>query len=199
MSLNATSLSVGQKLAISVELVNPLQEQDDVPGIQGWPNAYNSSDLPSIWHFKGFPIWSWAGCDTHFPMEFAVVNGNYTLAGLSALSPGGPTPDVPMCSEGSFVNRFVFQPESDRANLTSPNGDVILSPTFQSNYTVSGYYNETEMANYGSIQEFMAGDFNHITFPNPPPPGQMAFTPGTYTVAASDEWGQITLVYFVVK
>lgn len=80
VSLNATTLSVGQKLAISVELVNPLQEQNNVPGIQRWPNVYNSSDLPSMWYFEGFPIWSWAGCDTHFPMEFAVVKGNYTLA-----------------------------------------------------------------------------------------------------------------------
>jgi hypothetical protein len=199
LSVNATTLYVGQNLAVSVELVNPLQEQNNVPGIHGWPDVYNASDLPSIWSFMGFPIWSWVGCDQFFPMEFAIVKGNYTLAGLEAFSPGGPTPVVPMCSEGSFVNRFVFQPDSDRADLTSPNGDVILNPTFQSNYTVSGYWNETEISKYGSIQEFTAGDFNHITFPNPPPTGQTAFTPGTYTVAVSDEWGQTSLLYFAVK
>jgi len=208
VGVNSTTLSVGQRLELSVDLRNTMNDQDNVPPL----GAANFTSYGG-WRFFGFPIAIWAPCAQ--ALEFVVVKGNFTGPGLAQNMAGGPV--MPFCPETTDVTSLVFQPNSDMVmmgqvyplpccalNGTSPTPSTVQEPTLtyrmESNFTVTGYWNTTAISNNENLSSTHVGT-NGLTFgiPEVEPLGSTQFTPGVYTLAVCDEWGQLAVIQFTVQ
>jgi hypothetical protein len=82
----------GQSLHVSIDVYNTLPEVNDVTDV-------NST---ADWQFGGFPVFIWSPCWYSWPVQFILVQGNYTEAQLITSDPptqwGGAT-----CAEGGGV------------------------------------------------------------------------------------------------
>jgi hypothetical protein len=203
VGVNSTTLSAGQSLQISVNLVNGLQYSNNVsvPAVPYGPTG--------SFEFGGFSIATWPGCLFPAPLQFIVVEGNYTVDSLPAADPdyglGGQ-----MCAEGQTATQFTFGADSDSVNVTavscmgncSPATRLPTSYRLDSEFTVMGYWNVT----YARIHPLLAfstkssnGGGSTFGYPEVAPLGQIPFVPGVYTLAVSTMWGQAELVHFTVK
>jgi hypothetical protein len=179
----------GQSLHVSIDVYNTLPEVNDVTDV-------NST---ADWQFGGFPVFIWSPCWYSWPVQFILVQGNYTEAQLIASDPptqwGGAT-----CAEGGSVYGVTFQPASDMATVTG--GDCtyscskILPPStieIHANLNFTGYYNASELTGSAALDAFP--NLNNSTVPA----GQTPFVFGAYTLAVETEWGQVKLFHFMVS
>jgi hypothetical protein len=125
-------------------------------------------------------------------LEVVVLNGNYTLQGLQKVANVflGNT----FCQGGMFVDHVIFRPKSDQANITGSsfgNQTQTLGPyRLTLNFTTAGYWDLPSLA--GKVDAPVIGGSQ------PAPPSSIAFSPGVYTVAVDDEWGQAVIMHVVV-
>ncbi len=130
VTLNATTISVGQRLNITIVLLNTLKETDLIP-------------TSTNWSFQAFPVAIWPPCIFVLPVEFVVLKGNYTLGDLEAAG-SNSTADL-VCMEGTTVDHVAFQPTSDIATMNGTYLGGEVEPTrigpirLATNFTVSGY------------------------------------------------------------
>ena len=179
--LNSTSLQVGQKLNVAITISNA----------QPVVNVIRTAD---DWQFQGVPVALWPPCYFGIPAQVVVLQGDYDLQQLKVVA------DVPfdyICMESVSVDHAIFQPMSDRVNLTGvydvTSTNETLGPfQLEKNFTTSGYWNLQSLA--GELNIPIIGDGGN---PNVPP-NSTSFSPGTYTVAVADEWGQDVLLHFTV-
>jgi len=179
--LNATSLQVGQELNVAISISNMQPTVNVVRTANNWP-------------FQGVPVALWPPCYFGIPAQVVVLQGNYSLHELKVVA------DVPfnyVCMEAVSVDHAIFQARSDRANLTGiydvTDSNQTLGPfQLEKNFTTNGYWNLQSLA--GELNIPVIGDGAN---PNVPP-NSTSFTPGVYTVAAADEWGQYVLLHFTV-
>jgi hypothetical protein len=179
--LNATTLKVGQSLNVSVSLFNALPSTNLVP---------TSKD----WDFQGVPVALWPPCYI-MPVEAVVLEGNYTAQGLRSAA------NVTFgyqCSQGVNVDLLTFQPRNSLANLTA-----VSDPASDANFTLGLHQLSLSFATNGYWD--LLNNSQQINEPiigqqSPPrPPIATPFTPGVYTVAVADEWGQAAVLHFTVK
>jgi|GEM_PF-631870 len=124
----------------------------------------------TAWALDGL---STGGCPSlYFPFGIAVFQGRYTGANVSQATPLRIFPVVPCPMLVRYIAGYVFQPLSDNATVLPGTGEVPMA----TGVSVSGTYSA----------------------PGSQLSGLMPFTPGTYTVVAGDEWGNLAFVYFVV-
>ena len=184
-SINATKITTGQNLNISVSLFNTL------------PAASNIS-VKSNWLFYGVPVDTWSpSCKGvfsgwAFPMEVVVLHGNYTAQELSAVANVSfPSCELPL---GFDPVSFNFEPNSDEAyrfSYESAAPPMLIGPYhLSSSFTVSGYWNLLSLSEEASSTRVLV---NATSTPISTP-----FIPGMYTVAVADEWGQGVLLHIVV-
>jgi len=187
--LNATSFSVGQTLQLSIDVLNMQDSSYNATN----PNANNRTD----WEFGGWPILAWSRCWSPEPLEFIVVQGNYTLGSLANADPS-IAPEL-MCTGGGGVHSVVFQANSDVANVVGEVCSIggcsrVLPPStipINATLNLTGYYNSTELVNPGVVYAYTYTKTNV-------PSGQIPFVPAVYTVAVSDEWGASVILHFTV-
>jgi len=202
VATNSTELLSGEHLGITIDLVNTLPTQNEVPP---WDIGSNVS-----WGFAGFPVAVWPDCVYYLPLEFNVFAGNYTAASLAASEPG-VVPENIGCMENENVSQLVFQPDSDEVNVTAyyavnigpnetPAANYRMEWRMESSFTVGGYWNASAIYNPFDLASTGVGS-NSFTFgyPEVPPLGQITFSPGVYTLAVADEWGQVVLIHFTVS
>jgi len=208
--VNSTELAVGQSLQISVDLVNTLPYANDVsvpmPPVVGPNGSYL---------FGGFPISTWPfDCLGPFPLQFIVIEGNYTLGSLPAVDPDYIIGEL-SCASAQIVTQFAFAANSDTVNLSaiscagacSPYPGTPLPPShrLESVFAVTGYWNATFARVNPLIDSIYSspapngGDGSTFRFPEVAPLGATAFVPGVYTLAASTMWGQAEVIHFSVK
>jgi hypothetical protein len=106
------------------------------------------------------------------PMYLAVYRGNYVVSNLSSASPLAIMVQPTYTGMPARVEYFLFQPSSDQATA------------FVSQQVSNGTWPLPSPSWSGPVS-------GRATF--------QGFSPGKYTVAAGDEWGEILLLYFVVK
>jgi hypothetical protein len=104
-----------------------------------------------------------------YPFGVAVYQGHYTDKNVSSAKPLQLFPFVPCPLLFRYISGYYFEPSSDMA--------VILPGTGSSLQMTKG----------------LAASGNYTVGNDSTP-----FPPGQYTVAAGDEWGAYTLVYFTV-
>jgi hypothetical protein len=103
---NATTISVGQKLTIGIGLVNDLAGPNDIATEDNWT-------------ISGFPVAFWPPCFLYLPVEFIVLQGNYSIASLSSINASSTAvADVAYeCSLPASVEHVLFQPDSNEVTL----------------------------------------------------------------------------------
>jgi hypothetical protein len=178
-SVSASTIRTGENLSISISILNTLPSTYEINASNDWP-------------FQGVPIGLWPTCDIGPSLEAVVLNGNYTLQDLQKVAYLflGNT----FCQGGMFVDHVIFQPRSDQANITGTsfaNQTQALGPYRMAlNFTTAGYWNLTSLA--GKVDAPVIGGSQ------PAPPSYIAFSPGVYTVALDDEWGQAVIMHVMV-
>lgn len=188
LAVNATTLKVGQRLGVEVSLFNPLQSASSVSfSAQDWPWGHPGQD-----NLSGVPVIFGDPCDPTYAFVRAVVlKGDYTPQEL----PGAANSSLGwQCAEGDVPENMTLSPESSQANVTVTGplgGDFTLAPHIMStSFTTAGYWN---------LQDFSS------LWPDSPlvclscqTPIADPFVPGAYTLAVSDQWGQVVVLHFVV-
>ena len=204
VNVNSTSLHVGQSLHITVSLFNSLSETNEIFIPTG----------PPLGDFKvqAFPIAMWGGCLFPEPVQFVIVKGNYSLSDLEQLSTNSSSPAI-VCMEGGTVNQLVFQPNSSVASLsgnfciTECHPIQVNSVRLTSNFTVNGYWvyplNGSEAQDIYTPSDGCIAPAGNcgvaFNYPEVGPMPQSIFSPGQYTIAVADAWGQVQLLYFTVS
>ena len=159
LSINATSLTQGQRLLITATELNTLSAPNNVSKAQSWG-------------VDGLRI---GACySSIYPFGVAVYQGRYTQANVSEAKPVQIFPLVPCPMLIRLVTGYLFQANSDMAQVLPGTGAAL---PMEANVTVSGNYSP--------------GFAYPSTAPAP-------LLPGTYTVAAGDEWGALAFLYFQV-
>ena len=181
VSSNATELTVGQELNVSLSIVNTLP-------------MVNTVKPSNDWLMHGVPVALWPPCYFGLPAEAAVLQGNYTSQDIS--SAANVTFSY-ICMEGVYVDHVAFQPNSDQVILTGlydvTSTNQTLGPFHMSlSFTTGGYWNLQNLSSELNIP--ILGEQSP-----PRPPAYVPFTPGEYTVAVADEWGQVALLHFSVS
>lgn len=203
LKLNSTSIHPSQRLAIYITLLNNLPTN-------------NNLTVASHWKVHGFPVALWSPCfiqqfgEPNEPVEFVAVKGNYSLGMLETLS-ANTSIGYGGCHEFSIIQHLVFQPLSDRANLTGfycaarcYQSPISYTNSLSSNFTVNGYWtyplNRTDGLTriHGCYSNVPTACYNY-QYPEVAPIAQHLFTAGLYTLVVSDEWGQTVILRFVVS
>jgi hypothetical protein len=182
LSLNlGLSTTSNDSLTVTVNEFNTLQQINNVTVGDTWPNA-------SLFQ------WTRTDCDsTNLLAGYEVLQGNY---GQNNFTNGTPLwleaqISLPGCAVTLPPDKYTFMPLSDVVgNVNKP---VSYSGAW------SGYWTGSSGSNPGDSR---GGDC-----PGLPPLNSYAacplkfspFAPGTYTVVAGDEWGQVVLLHFLVQ
>jgi hypothetical protein len=180
LALNSTTLKIGQKLQVDISLFNALPSAISMAASQDWP-------------FRGVPVALWPACystglifDT--PAYAVLFKGNHTLQGVQSAA---NTTITFMCMEAAGVDHVVFEPDSSQAYLTGSGFGPDPGPYQLSlNFTTNGYWDLLNNSN--QVNPPVIGQ------QSPTPPIATPFVPGVYTIAVSDEWGQVAVLHFTV-
>jgi hypothetical protein len=173
-SLNATALNQGQGVNVSISVLNLLSTMNNVSTRIEW-------GLPAL--PASFP------CPR--PMLSIVARGYYDLANVSKADflptfPPGYSLSCPAIWAYSPSNYTVdFLPRSVGTYNTSFYGNSNYSYPMSTFQAFGGYYSTTEKVPEGP---------NGTLFP-----ALLTFSPGVYTVAAGDMWGQLVILHFTVE
>jgi len=133
------------------------------------PDSLNLTRETS-WALDGL---STGGCPSlYYPFGIAVYLGVYTAANASQAAPLRVFPEIPCPLLVRYITGYLFLPTSDHAIVLPGTGEVPMATTL----LVSGTYG-------------VGG--NQSRRPTP-------FAPGSYTIVAGDEWGNLEFAYFVV-
>jgi len=170
-STNTSSIQRGQAIVVSVSIFNSLSRTNNVSGASDW--SLGALANSSYYLSQGFICFR--------PANFVVFQGYYDSANVSsAKSPlqlrSAPVP-ISSCHKSNF-SLYMFQPLSSTANVTltnPPNYDYTI------NMQVSSLIQQYCTSSEGSEGICFTG-----------------FSPGTYTIAAGDEWGALVLLHFLV-
>ncbi len=124
----------------------------------------------SAWAMDGL---STGGCPSlYYPFGIAILQGRYTTANISQAMPLRVFPNVACPLLVRYITGYLFQAMSYNATVIPGTGAVPM----QTAISVGGTYGTA-----GSLQQQLT-----------------PFAPGTYTVVAGDEWGNLTFAYFYV-
>jgi len=140
----------------------------------------NNVSASSDWPVKGLSL-STCG-PVNLPLGMAVFKGYFTRSNassakpLSLYQPNGIYA-CPMILSG--ISQYSFYPQSSKAQVW---GSCTPEPCqvrdVSGSNEISGFWNTVPFVEWSS---------------------RSTLTPGAYTVAAGDEWGQLVFLYFVVK
>jgi hypothetical protein len=128
----------------------------------------NNVSTATEWGLQGLALGS---CSTQtYPFGVALYSGTYTAANVSQATPLQIYPRVPCPLFMRLVTGYLFQPASDLA-VVLPGGPNATATQMSANVTATAVYASAS--------------------PTP-------LVPGTYTVAAGDEWGSVVLTRFTI-
>jgi hypothetical protein len=177
-SINSSSIVAGQNLSISISLSNTL------PSINSIPTS-------NTWLFQAVAVNLWGNCVGEYPVEVAVLSGNYTAQELPSIA---NSTFAYTCAGFVPIDHVVFQPNSNEASVSGtgpePEDNQTLGPFHLAlNFTTSGYWDLQSLSKQQNLPILGLGGR---------PPTPIAFLPGTYTVGVADEWGQMQILHFTV-
>jgi len=131
----------------------------------------NNVTAGNAWSINGLSL---GACGTEaYPFGVALYRGSYTFNNASAATPLRIYPVVPCPMLIRYVSGYLFQPMSDLA-VVLPSGPNGLTTPMSANLTASAEYSNGSSSSSTPL------------------------APGTYTVAAGDEWGSVVLIHFTI-
>jgi hypothetical protein len=132
----------------------------------------NNVSKATQWGLDGLSLGS---CGTQiYPFGVALYGGAYTAANISKAEPLQIYPIAPCPMFLRLITAYLFQPTSDLA-VVLPSGPNATATPMSANVTATAVYTVGAPSS------------------SPSPLG-----PGTYTVAAGDEWGSVVVTHFTV-
>jgi hypothetical protein len=138
----------------------------------------NVSDVSQAWVWPIPSLEDWmsnlGGCPSFLSTQF--YSGHYTISNISVATPlqiSNPGRVVP-CGPPRDGGFFRFQPLSDKVAFSPPSSYTGPGQPVTMSVEANGYYPSNQSSNFA------------------------LFSPGSYTVAAGDEWGNVTIAYFSV-
>ena len=135
--------------------------------------AMNNVSASRQWALSGVSLGT---CGTEvYPFGMAIYSGTYTSANASAATPLRIYPVVACPLLIRLVTGYLFEPTSDMA-IILPSGSGSTPTLMSANVTANAEY---------------SGTFGSSSSSTPLPPG-------TYTVAAADEWGSVVFLHFAI-
>ena len=161
----------GANITISAEETNLLSSENNVTAASNW--SYPNSDLLCGANESGGNF----EAGVYFPMEISVLQGNYGAGNYTsgtALTLQNTGDEYACGGVIQAVQYYVFAPDSDNASFYFGSAKEGGYSAFEG-LTTDGY-----LTGSGSTAEFRP------------------FQPGTYTVLAEDEWGDVVLLHFTV-
>ena len=178
-SISATGIAVGQGITVALSIANTLP-------------TTNTVRTEGDWQFTGIPVLEWPSCYYPNSAEMVILNGTYTAQELRAAT------SVTLrytCAEDVSFDHIVFQPNSDQVNATG------VYDVTNTNGTYGPYLLQFAFVSTGYWDlQALASDLNPPSLgENGNSPESIAFTPGAYTVAVEDEWGQVVVLPFTVS
>jgi hypothetical protein len=184
LAVNATKLEVGQRLGVEVSLFNPLQSASSVPVFTAndWPWGHPGQD-----NFSGIPVIFGDPCNAYAFVRAVVLKGDYTPQEL----PSEANSSLAwQCAEGWVPENMTFSPESSLANVTV-SGNATLAPRIMStSFTTDGYWDLSKFSEQLNQPLICLSCHNPIAAP---------FVPGEYTLAVSDQWGEVAELHLAVE
>ena len=173
LSLDLSGNSNGS-VTVAIEEFNTLDKSNNVTGADSWPASQANMSL-----------WTGTECPSTLPLGYEILKGNY---GENNFTQGVPLYlkaqfYMPSCAVyGDGLGNSVFMPLSNQVGRynTSTSG------------TWSGFWMGSGNPGRGNYCPGSNSSYNCPLALNP-------FAPGTYTVVAADEWGQIVLLSFFVN
>jgi hypothetical protein len=132
----------------------------------------NNVSKSTQWGLDGLSL---GACGTQiYPFGVALYSGTYTAANVSKAEPLQVHPVVPCPMLIRLITAYLFQPTSDLA-VVLPSGPNATATPMSANVTATAVYAV-----------------------GPPSSSSSPLGPGTYTVAAGDEWGSVVVTHFTV-
>lgn len=190
-SISTDEILVGQNLSVSVSLSSAYLALNIVTTSQEWP-------------FQAFPVAIWPPCFFSLPVQFVVLHGNYSFEEIPTINDTAPAEAgaAYACTDVTVINQVRFLPDSDRANLTGTfltQFGVNLGPyDLDSHFTINGYWDYPITNAEGSDLFTPVSGGLAVAYPEVSPVAAHRFSPGVYTVAFDDEWGQSVVLHFTV-
>jgi hypothetical protein len=184
LGVNATNLKVGQRLGVEVSLFNPLTSANSVPifTANDWPWGH-----PGQNNFSGIPVIFGDPCNAYAFVRAVVLKGDYTPQELPSAANSSLSWQ---CAEGEAPENMTFSPESSLADATA-SGNVALAPRIMStSFTTDGYWDLSNFSRQVNQPLICPSCQN--------PPVATPFVPDVYTLAVSDQWGQVAALHFAV-
>ena len=173
-----TSASQGLDLRLSVNASSTGGSNGNVTvsiGVDEYNTLASANNVSKAteWGLEGLSLGS-CGMQV-YPFGVALYSGTYTAGNVSQATPLQIYPIVPCPLFIRLVTGYLFQPASDLA-VVLPSGPNATATQMSANVTATTVYTVGGAAS------------------SPPSP----LRPGTYTVAAGDEWGSVVLAHFTI-
>lgn len=193
VDLNATAMEPGQTLGANVTLFNTLDENLSLPlsapaNLTSQIAAWNSDDF--VCGIGGVGLGSYVA-------GFALFRGDVSAVNLSqAPDPLQLATAFPLCDVSLLLTQeesIVFMPHSENASI--PGADSFVSPTTL-NVTTSCYQGCSRGS--GLFGFWNRTSYSCCDLSANAPDLFRYLTPGAYTIAAEDLWGQTVFAYFQV-
>lgn len=186
-SLNSTRIDQGAGLSLNMTLINTLTVENNLSQSNSWAIA-GMGEEP---------------CNSFSPTSFTVFQGYYGFNNYSTAKPLDLWPVVPACSApltyngtsmiGALrnVTSYSFSAQSDVANYSA-----YYIPWGSTNGTVQfGTFPATGWTAVTSRDDIFT---NSIFANESSEPTITPATPGDYTIAIGDEWGDLAFIYFSI-
>lgn len=158
------------RLALNSSLIRPGERLGVTVSEFNTMSVENNITKASLWAVPGLSLGVCAGEEySVYPFGIAVYQGSYSEANISLATPLEIYPTVACPMLLRLVTGYLFQPMNDSAVILPDSGS--LPTPMSGSVTVSGVY------------------FRELLKP---------LSPGTYTVAAGDEWGALETIQFAV-
>jgi hypothetical protein len=179
--VNGTTIGVGEALAITAIVFNPLPQNDNLSTSTDWP-------------FHGLFMYNqnWPPCGYYPPFEVTVLAGNYSVSQLR--STGTEAVLGAACMESTTYTGFNFLTESNMVNVTGmyseAAGPEVFGPVNASvTVTTNGYWDNSSSIAYPPA--YGSSEYDFVA-------AQHSFVPGVYTIAVGDEWGELVVIHLTV-
>lgn len=180
-SSQTTDSNLGLKLVLSTNSTDIRQGQSILLNVTVYNMLPNSNNVSAVTWANPLTI---GPCPSNSPLGFKVFQGYYTSVNISSAVPLDLSePGTYNCQTMLNVTSYVFDPLSNNATL------------------VIAYYNGTtssyQCCEKWPVPDRVFTDFELNHFWNDQN-NEISFGPGIYTILGGDEWGQTTLLHFIV-
>jgi hypothetical protein len=168
--INASVITEGEWVNVSLSISNTLPVANRLNSSFGFPFVGAQVDFTAPFT-----------CITPEPAMLVIMPGNYTLDDLRKVANS-----TSYCPNSPQLPPITFEPDSENATITGAN-PLTNVPEDPGPYRMA--FNWTIPGSLSSSPElFSATGFGDMT----------PFSPGVYTIAVSDEWGQAVVLHLLV-